>query len=509
MKEFAPPEPIAQNASSGVEDITKAFKDIKTLLSLLEPRSSRDTEILSLLNRLNKATFAKMRALKGQENSPGNLPPAAPVPGMPGGDKGIVSDNEKCYGLEETSMAGGGIQGTAGAGLKIDEPVYESKDIKEFRGYIRNLLSELYSLDKENFIEASKSVLSEFQASPSTGMNYLGKFFLQARPAIEKEYLDLQTSQEQRDSFRDNLIKLYTDFINQLMMNSNVGAAEGEFNAAPTNESLVMEDSGQSKDGIFFDDFGYKDPVKEKELQQKAQGDDTPDPHPGTEPTGAAAAARVFKGTMKQLEEIFGSLGDKKDQDMFAQYLPKNVVALFKLLATQTPIEGGAPVTESQQLDEAGFGDKLKRGLAIASLASTLGGSGGTPHQKTPMSDRLVPDSGYTSPDVIDARHPVAAQQLQIQQQALDGNAKAKRIQGHYQRVKTVNDRLRTNPQEYQFAFNDQVMANLEKYARAGETNKYMALWNYLKANMDFGRLDHPIQAGPSVNGINKGSNPI
>jgi len=369
LNEFAPPmgAPTSPPQMDGpapnsidTADIDKDYKSIKTLLQLLEPRGSRDTEILSLLHRLNKSTFAKLKQLKGsapvapENNLQG--PPQTPVAHDPNGaPRGLVNDSENPYELEETTSVGGGnIQGVAG-GLRI-----ESKDVRTFRHYIRGLLIELYSIDKGNFIEASKQLVTEMQQTRSTGMNYLGKFFLIARPAIEKEYLDLQTSQDQRDSMRDNLIKLYTEFIGQLVMNSSVADQSANFNASPgapvANESIVLEDQSGSTDGIFFDDLGYKDPIKEREVQQKAnKSKEVPDPHPGTEKTGASAASRVFTGTNKQLEEIFSSLGDKQDQEMFSQYLPKNVIALFELLATQQPLEGGnggasgeaPPVTES------------------------------------------------------------------------------------------------------------------------------------------------------------------
>lgn len=315
-KEFQELNQGAPAASYSLDDLAKDYKNIKTLLSLLEPRSGQDTEILSLLQRLNKSIFSKMKALKGSEAP-------APQGGLPEAPKGIIRDEQ--FEIEETTaMGGGNIQGTAG-GIKIDQPLRrESKDVTLFRKYIKNILNELYDLDKDNFIANSKTMISEMMSTRSTGINYLGKFFLVARPIIEKEYLDLQTSQEQKDSMRDNLIKLYTDFLGQLAMNSNAADASSNF-----NESIVLEASGESMDGIYFDDFGYKDPVKEKS-QKKGKDENLPEPHPGTEPTGAAAATRVFQATSKQLEEIFGSLGDKSDREMFVQYLPKNIVALFK-----------------------------------------------------------------------------------------------------------------------------------------------------------------------------------
>lgn len=327
------------------EDLDKAYKNIKMLLSLLEPRSSKDTEILSLIGRTVKSSFAKTKALlqpatHSQNELPQSIPdlngPDAMTPG-----KAIVNDENMPKIEETTSVAGGGVKGTAG-GIKIDEPVYESKDIQKFRYYIRNLLKELYSLDKDSFLESSKILIKEIAGGDgsltrSTGMNYLGRFFSQARPAIEKEYLDLQTDQSQRDSMRDNLIKLYTEFIDQLSMNSTAAEQTTDFNnSSSTNESTIFESESTSLDGIYFDDYGIKDPIKDKEIKAEKEG---PQPEPNTEQTGAAAASRVFTNTQKQLQEIYGSLGDARDKDVFSQYLPKNVSALFKLLASQFPIE--------------------------------------------------------------------------------------------------------------------------------------------------------------------------
>lgn len=320
LKEFVnPSEP-----NSGIQNAIKLINAQVALIDLLKPRSTKESQILKTLEDTIKA----LRKLFSGNNALNNFKhPGAPEPvSTPNSDdESVLNDTE--IKTEMTSAAGGAFQGST------RRPWWESNSYaNRLRGHIQNILEELYQEDKSLFI--NEVIEPGSPVTQSTGLNYLGELFLQIRPTIEKKYMQLTTSEAQRQSFQEHLIKLYIDLLNNIDMNQ----VAGEQNKS-TNESKkrkVNEAQENSADGIYFGNDGNTKPKQAEVSDEEKQK--VNNQIPGLDPTGNDAALEIYNSTNKQIQQKYAGLGDPQDRQIFKEYLPKNVRALFELLNEQFPI---------------------------------------------------------------------------------------------------------------------------------------------------------------------------
>ena len=135
---------------------------------------------------------------------------------------------------EISSMAGGNVQGySLPLGAKPDHKE-EEEDEKKLRSIVREICRraikktsrideslELRKLIRHLIVEAKKEV--ESAPHSSTAINLLEELLKQILPGIETDYKTLTTSEEQRESFRANLL----DAVSKLLSAEDVNAEAG------------------------------------------------------------------------------------------------------------------------------------------------------------------------------------------------------------------------------------------------------------------------------------------
>jgi hypothetical protein len=207
-----------------VTRLQKALRDVTTLAKKMAApgASPNDLAVFSdLIRQRTAAANALGRALSVEPTATATSAPLGndnELPEAPVGDvapekqKLMVADAK----IEETtSVAGGNAQGTAGSNFNdtLDmRNVKESKDVKLFRKYIRNLLEQLYQTNKSILFEegsmdqfmpaqsggdnlmsiegSNSSPPEEEKSQGSTGIEYLKELFIQIKPAKQTKNND-------------------------------------------------------------------------------------------------------------------------------------------------------------------------------------------------------------------------------------------------------------------------------------------------------------------------------
>lgn len=344
--------------------LQQSLKDLRLLAKMIsEPgRSPGDIALISNTLRQRVAgASALLRASMEHEqselsgeipenpNEPRNLNqktlPQAPKGAVANGsNKKMIHDDQ----IEETTSMASGIQGSTKPQFqdKIDmRNVKESNDVTKFRKYIRTLLEQVYQQDKsilfefdsnkmdfqpsmggDNLIQNPAEDLMQSDAQDeslgSTGIEHLDELFNNIRPIIEKTYLRLKSSKDQRMSYAVHLKKAIQDQLDMLEMNVTAEVAATNVANADSNSSPVKTNVNSKLNSAEL-------PAKDDEEARLRKFS-----VPGLNETGRNFALKTFDDIDEQIEKSFRLIGkeDKEDRENFKTYLLKNVVLLFKQL---------------------------------------------------------------------------------------------------------------------------------------------------------------------------------
>ncbi|HBY68858.1 MAG TPA: hypothetical protein DEG69_14600 [Flavobacteriaceae bacterium] len=221
------------------------------------------------------------------------------------------------------------------------------------RDHIRNRIKETLNEQaiKENKLRKSIRRLLEAETGteePSiyTGINVLADLLEKIIPIIEDDYKMLTTSEEQRTSFRNHIVKAIKNTLKPI---NTVDDAE---EAATVGENIIFEidkellaekvkinldsesdDPADAVAGEFIDIAAPDDPDDFVKIDDQNE-------------TGRNFAAVTFKQVEKQIVDAYDMLADEEDEKMFYDYLLTNMLLYFdkfedeiktKVAATTTP----------------------------------------------------------------------------------------------------------------------------------------------------------------------------
>jgi len=295
--------------------------------------------------------------------------------------------------LEEIStVSGGDVQGPAGAFVDFTEEenqkeaaatrlrrenktIYDKKgknmqNEQLLRESIRKLIKKKYNLFEKQKSEENKlrTVIQEIikestkvsdSPTKSTGINKLIGVLKIILPTVETGFKGLTTSSEQRESYKQHLVKAFVDTLSPVDVINKVGdpdhnpevAEEAEMPEAP-----LAEQAGDAVDvdfkGINVDRKPEEDPFEteedkagkeeeaaaeeeeEKRFDAEAiegpEGEKKPFPEiAGLDPTGRDEAVDIYKKTKDAILRTYKRLHNQGDRDHFQDYLITNLLLYF------------------------------------------------------------------------------------------------------------------------------------------------------------------------------------
>jgi hypothetical protein len=255
---------------------------------------------------------------------------------------------------EISSMAGGSVQGySLPLGAKPDHKE-EDEDEKKLRSIIREICRraikktnhvdenlELRKLIRRLITEAKKEV--ESAPHSSTAINLLEELLKQILPGIETDYKTLTTSEEQRESFRANLLDAVSKLLSSEDVNAEAGTEMGM--DVPLEEiDIKIDDEETTPDDMFID---IDDDGKIPEEAEEAFGIE------GQEETGRNMAAKSYDKIEKNIVDSYAILSDDKDRKTFRDYLITNLKMYFDKYEAELSTEVVEPTTDEYEKEKS------------------------------------------------------------------------------------------------------------------------------------------------------------
>jgi hypothetical protein len=191
----------------------------------------------------------------------------------------------------------------------------------------------------------------------STGINFLEKLLKNIIPTLEDDYKTLTTSKNQRESFRNHILKAIQDTIEPLKVTSQ---ANNEVDITLAEQELEDVDlSVKVEDDPDFIDIRSD---KEKADEEAELSDDPSTPEDekevfgieGEDEVGRNAAFDTFNKISKQMVSAYDELtGSPEDQKLFYDYLLTNTKLYFdKFENDMSPVEEpSSPDYDPTQMD--------------------------------------------------------------------------------------------------------------------------------------------------------------
>ena len=189
----------------------------------------------------------------------------------------------------------------------------------------------------------------------STGINFLEKLLKNIVPTLEDDYKTLTTSKEQRESFRNHILKAMQDTIEPLKVTSQAGTT-----VSLAEEELEEQDlTVKIEDDPDFIDIRSDKEIADEEAELAGNPKDVNDEKAqfgieGEDEVGRNAAFDTFKKVSKQIVSAYDELtGSPKDQDLFYDYLLTNTKLYFdKFENDMSPVEEpSSPDYDPTQMD--------------------------------------------------------------------------------------------------------------------------------------------------------------
>ena len=193
----------------------------------------------------------------------------------------------------------------------------------------------------------------------STGINFLEKLLKNIVPTLEDDYKTLTTSKEQRESFRNHILKAIQDTIEPLRVTSQAGSTGGLL--ALAEEELGDEElTVKVEDDPDFIDIRSDKEIADEEADLNGEPKTAEDEKEqfgieGEDEVGRNSAFDTFKKVSKQIVSAYDELtGSPKDQDLFYDYLLTNVKLYFdKFENDMSPVEEpNSPDYDPSQMDQ-------------------------------------------------------------------------------------------------------------------------------------------------------------
>jgi hypothetical protein len=293
--------------------------------------------------------------------------------------------------IEENSVSGGNVQGHAGGFVNFkkeenqieaaatrlrreNKTIYDEKDKNMqneqlLRESIRKLIKKKYILFEKQRSEENKlrTVIQEIikeatnvadSPTKSTGINKLIGVLKIILPTVETGFKGLTTSGEQRESYKQHLVKAYVDTLSPVDVINKAGDPGQNSEEATEEEPLasLAEQSGDPVDvdfkGINIDRKAEEDPFEteedkagreedaaveeeeEKRFDDEAiegpEGEKRPFPEiVGLDPTGRDEAVDIYKKTKDAILRTYKRLHNQGDRDHFQDYLITNLLLYF------------------------------------------------------------------------------------------------------------------------------------------------------------------------------------
>ena len=225
------------------------------------------------------------------------------------------------------------------------------------RDHVRNRLKEKLT---EQFIKEDKlrktirrlleAETGTEEPSVYTGINVLADLLEKIIPIIEDDYKMLTTSEEQRISFRNHIVKAIKNTLKPI---DTVDDAE---ESAAMGENIVFEiDKNILKEKVKINlDPASGDPADavEGEFIDIAAPDESDDfvKIDDQNETGRNFAAVTFKQVEKQIVDAYDMLADEEDEKMFYDYLLTNMLLYFDKFEDE--IKTQVPATTTPEYEE-------------------------------------------------------------------------------------------------------------------------------------------------------------
>ena len=169
----------------------------------------------------------------------------------------------------------------------------------------------------------------------STGINVLEDLLTKVIKIIEKDFKQLTTSPEQRKSFRAHIINAVKNSL----------ATERAVEDSPETEEEKLEEQDEQVQDPKFIDVGLDKGKQPEEVDTFTI--------PGQETTGRNMALKTFDKIEKSVKDSYGMLADKKDKDLFYDYLITNLKLYFDKFETEMNPSISEPESPTYQKEKS------------------------------------------------------------------------------------------------------------------------------------------------------------
>jgi len=228
--------------------------------------------------------------------------------------------------------------------------------IRKIISVSENKRSSLQEKQENILRKAIRKLITEAESdttpSPSTAINFLEDLLKKILPGIEQDYKSLTTNEEQRESFRAQLVSSVNTSLQTADINVQ-GAKEAE--AGEEAEGFI--DIGEDIEISVTDDEKFIDVDPDASEEEEAAVEEE------ASDTGSKLAAQSFDAIEKQTLETYNTLSDDEDQKTFKDYLITNLKLYFdkweKELSDVVEPTTDEYETEKEEGESEELGDEL------------------------------------------------------------------------------------------------------------------------------------------------------
>lgn len=257
----------------------------------------------------------------------------------------------------------------------MEEEIVEIKSIQEFlnlakeeqmtqeekmlREYIRKRVVNLLREEEEKEYQLRKVIrqllkegdISDIHPHRSTAINTLEDVLKKAIPTLRKDYKNLTTDEDQRNSFRAHILNAIKGSLAPAINNAKYGMGDTLL-SEPTPEDVkgkepTFDDEGDDLDAelealeeadIDIDIADDEDPIDKEDDEKKlnVEPDEEPDEKEGfgagledMDETGRNMAYTSFRKISQYILDAFDMLANPKDKEVFMDYLLTNLKLYF------------------------------------------------------------------------------------------------------------------------------------------------------------------------------------
>ena len=232
---------------------------------------------------------------------------------------------------------------------KEEEMTQEEKTLRE---YIRKKIMKTLREQEEREYQLRKVIrqllkegdISDIHPHRSTAINTLEDVLKKAIPTLRKDYKNLTTDGDQRNSFRSHILKAIKDALAPAINNAKFGAG-GALLSEPASDDIktgkpdLGDDEGDDLDAELeaLEEAEVDIDITNKDDEEKklnVEPDDEPDEKEnfgieGEDETGRNMAYTSFRKISQYILDAFDMLANPKDKEVFMDYLLTNLKLYF------------------------------------------------------------------------------------------------------------------------------------------------------------------------------------